>query len=912
MFKRCVSLKSTLEELFKLLKPSLDKLRVWQGKFSEYWKKSDNYDLIGIRTPTGSGKTLIGLLILEQARRNSKRCIYLTHTNQLGERIAEEATKLNIPYFILRGATGVKGDRYRARVQAINDYNDFEHIIISNYASFLITPDFPKKIDFLIIDDVDLFYSYLRSYFTIKIEKTNKDYSSKAYNEIINALSDQSYPIIEKINSNSSNYYDGDIIFPYTYNKIIDVIKKNFNELKKNYNFFFAHSNFFEMIDYYLWFLNNRELTIEPFILPLNQIKIKNSSHGRFDSIEKIILISATLGSEVRVSLELGFGREKSYFITEETFKQDGIEIKMGDRLIFPIVEATLSEVSPFGLDFVHNSLEFIEILAKELKKVLILCWEKREKNLIKSHLNKNLSSFPIYDFTGDNYGIFKTFLKSSSGFLLIANRYFGIDIDSQSCQYCILTRMPYFTSNFDILLDKYLKDEYYYYELQSRKITQSFGRINRSDVDYTAYFILDSRFQKIISDRTAFYPLLPKEIKLRLKHSLKESNTGEIESVILESKRFVKDLDGRREKLNKFIVSSKLEDDTTYEIHEDVLKMTYKDEVKGWNSLYMNKYEEAIKYFANIIDLLSQKSHLQQYRRKIELYQYFMYLIFFKLEKKSKSDYLEKLKDLEEKLSKSEVLLWLNDVVLHATEDIKIQAGEGIITPSLTQKRFVELSKNPQLYLGNLYNLDEINPIQNSIREVLENLAKAQISSPLNSLAIDFEHVCHNALKKRLPEIFISLKDNNDLNVSNVLNALKGNSMVRNSIFHRLHDEKRNLRNIIIHLKEKITEIKYEESIRYCNELKEGIKLLLKDLYFYDMLKNSTELAKKIEKEIKAYKFMKPEKIIDRIIDRWSEEDNIIFDPDFEKYDEITSYHGKIKLESRGKQYEIEISMSL
>ena len=56
----------------------------------------------------------------------------------------------------------------------------------------------------------------------------------------------------------------------------------------------------------------------------------------------------------------------------------------------------------------------------------------------------------------------------------------------------------------------------------------------------------------------------------------------------------------------------------------------------------------------------------------------------------------------------------------------------------------------------------------------------------------------------------------------------------------------------------------------------------------------------------------MKPEKIIDKIIDRWSEEDKIIFDPDFEKYDEITSYHGKIKLESRGKQYEIEINMSL
>lgn len=288
------------------------------------------------------------------------------------------------------------------------------------------------------------------------------------------------------------------------------------------------------------------------------------------------------------------------------------------------------------------------------------------------------------------------------------------------------------------------------------------------------------------------------------------------------------------------------------------------------------------------------------------------LFLLFFKLEKKGKSDYLEKLKDLEEKLSKSEVLLWLNNVVLHAVDEIKIHTREGMMTPSLTQKKFEEFSKNPQLFLGNLYILDEICPIQNSIKEVLENLAKAQTSSPLRSLAIDFECVCQNALKKRLPEIFKNLQKSDELNVSNILNALKGNSMIRKSILKRLHDDKRNLRNIIIHLKENITKIKYEESIRYCNELKEGINLLLKDLYFYDMLKNSKELIQKIQKKINAFKFMKPENITNKIIDRWSEEDNIIFDPDVEKYEEITSYHGKIKFKSYEIQYEIEISMSL
>ena len=61
---------------------------------------------MGVRTPTGTGKTLVSLLILEQGlkdERGKKKGVYLTHTHQLMDRIGEEAKKLEIPYVILGG-----------------------------------------------------------------------------------------------------------------------------------------------------------------------------------------------------------------------------------------------------------------------------------------------------------------------------------------------------------------------------------------------------------------------------------------------------------------------------------------------------------------------------------------------------------------------------------------------------------------------------------------------------------------------------------------------------------------------------------------------------------------------------------------------------------------------------------------
>lgn len=69
--------------------PQMDALR-------GYEKHKDSSD-IAFELPTGSGKTLVGLLIAEWRRRNSGRPVaYLTLTNQLAYQVIDEARKLQI------------------------------------------------------------------------------------------------------------------------------------------------------------------------------------------------------------------------------------------------------------------------------------------------------------------------------------------------------------------------------------------------------------------------------------------------------------------------------------------------------------------------------------------------------------------------------------------------------------------------------------------------------------------------------------------------------------------------------------------------------------------------------------------------------------------------------------------------
>ena len=256
-------------------------------------------------------------------------------------------------------------------------------------------------------------------------------------------------------------------------------------------------------------------------------------------------------------------------------------------------------------------------------------------------------------------------------------------------------------------------------------------------------------------------------------------------------------------------------------------------------------------------------------------------------------------------KIKSSKELTWLNEIALFSSDNIKIQQIEPLSNEINIQETFKKYAKNPDLYLGNLAVLKEIKESITSIKEFLENLSAGQVISPMRNLAVEFENICKRALKYRLPEIYENF-ENKRFGISEILQALHANYYLRKSKFHFLHDDKRSLRNSIIHIKKE--DVKYAEAIQYCNELKNGIRILLEELYFSDMLRNSEDLIKDLQ-EIEEFKFKSPKNIKEELLRKWSDE-LLEFVPKIDERPEIASYSGVMKINIGGKEHPIKIDL--
>jgi len=139
-------------------------------------------------------------------------------------------------------------------------------------------------------------------------------------------------------------------------------------------------------------------------------------------------------------------------------------------------------------------------------------------------------------------------------------------------------------------------------------------------------------------------------------------------------------------------------------------------------------------------------------------------------------------------------------------------------------------------------------------------------------------------------------------------LNVLNSRHYLRKSVFEELDNNLRNLRNLIIHTKEEIKDL--ADAIQKCNDLKEGISLLLKDVYFSEILRESKNALKDLKK-YDLYKY-KDENELKTLILNWWQNESAEFDPKIDDYPEITSYKGTMKIEKSGQEIILEINVVL
>ena len=131
-----------------------------------YMDHVDNRD-VALELPTGSGKTLVGLLIAEWRRRTKReRCVLLCPTKQLVHQVVEQAKE---KYGI--NALDFSGSKHQYPEADKTAFNNCESIGVATYSALFNTNPFFSDVHTLIFDDAHAAENYVSSFWSLEVRR---------------------------------------------------------------------------------------------------------------------------------------------------------------------------------------------------------------------------------------------------------------------------------------------------------------------------------------------------------------------------------------------------------------------------------------------------------------------------------------------------------------------------------------------------------------------------------------------------------------------------------------------------------------------------------------------------------------------------------------------------------------------
>ena len=128
-----------------------------------YTEGAQKFSDMAVELPTGAGKTLIALLILEYWRKEGKRAAILTGNKTLARQIESEARDLRVPTVRFEG----RGDELSSK--DLRSYRRAAAIGVMNYWVYINQSPTVDPADILVLDDAQLAEGALSSLFSASI-----------------------------------------------------------------------------------------------------------------------------------------------------------------------------------------------------------------------------------------------------------------------------------------------------------------------------------------------------------------------------------------------------------------------------------------------------------------------------------------------------------------------------------------------------------------------------------------------------------------------------------------------------------------------------------------------------------------------------------------------------------------------
>ena len=554
-----------------------------------YMEHIDHQD-VALELPTGSGKTLVGLLIAEWRRRVKKeRCLMLCPTRQLVNQVVEQAKeKYGIQAL---NFTGSKHDFSEADKTA---FNNCETIGVTTYSALFNVSPFFNDVHTIIFDDAHAAENYVSSMWSLKVHRSE---DLNLYDSIWQVIASYT-PENDQLRLNQDSEVEIDhssvnkLATPYLLEckNQLTIALDQANDSNEGYRYVWEKIR--DHLHACHLYYTTYSILIRPLIAP-------TESFAPFQNAKHRVYMSATLGEGGE--LERTFGRKRITRIpAPEGWDKQGV----GRRyFVFPMRNMDETE----SLDLATN-------WAKKFGRALVLTKSNRDADIVKNAIKENseMGHYKIFD-AGHLEQSKSIFIQENSAFAILANRYDGIDLIGDECRYLVVYGLPDFIDLQERFISTRMGASLLFDVRLRTRITQAVGRCTRSSIDYACVVIIGDKIHQYFhkpEKRKLLHPEFQSESEFGVEQSKVDDPTDLGNNIDIFLRQ-----DEEWKSVNDYIVDSRNNLTQSPIQFEEQLQDSVLHEVDFQNSLWNNDFDNALTHAKDVLARISGGDELKGYR---------------------------------------------------------------------------------------------------------------------------------------------------------------------------------------------------------------------------------------------------------------------------------------------------------
>ncbi|MGA2164634.1 MAG: DEAD/DEAH box helicase [Solirubrobacteraceae bacterium] len=480
-------------ELFRDLPRDPDIPYLWehQGRILERYEDRLDTGDVALELPTGTGKTLIGLLIAEWRRRTrEERALYLCPTRQLAYQVGAQAPRYGIQARVCLAPN----------YDGLEDWQEGRAVAVSTYSSlFNYRPKFTAP-EALVLDDAHAADEYVASHWTTCLDRHEMPKAYARMAALLDPLLDRRMAgLITDDQPRPGDRATVELVPLPRWWPLANAVRELLEEEVQGTGQFFAWDDHVRKgLAACCLLVSWQEIVLRPLVPA-------TAHQAGFAGATQRIYMSATLGAGGELERIFGVQNIERLPVPEEWQRHS-----TGRRLfLLPGASLRRSQVDQLVLDAVTRVGRTL-VLAPTRDGVV-----KRREALAEAGIT-TLGASDIEESV-------EPFTSKDKAALVLANRYDGLDLPGDDCRLLVLDGLPVAVNILERFLFSRLAATGLLAERMRTRLTQGVGRCSRGEGDWCAVLVA-SREAYDFCARKEVRALLHPELQGELRFGLDQS----------------------------------------------------------------------------------------------------------------------------------------------------------------------------------------------------------------------------------------------------------------------------------------------------------------------------------------------------------------------------------------------------